>query len=598
MASTDLQLPILGAGISGKSKAVTAQKRQNLYLEIKPEEDKSKLVAYGTPGLLPFADLGASPARGIYWFQSYNVLMVAAGDAVYEITGAGTVTQVGEMDTSTGFVSIADNGQQVIFVDGQTGYIYQKSTANLDYSRTTTTVTVTEYLHTRVSGQSVSITATGLVADGTYTITVPNTAATALVVGQEYVIAYVGTSDFTLVGAPINVVGTVFMATGTTTGSGTVNSANTWTFTTVASGVATGTLTVDNNFRKITTAYTGVDFPAATTVVFNDSYFIVSVLDTKQFWLSASYDGFYWDALQYASKEAYTDNLNSVTVDNGNLVLLGAISTEYWQNTGGYPFPYQRIAGSPCDVGVSARASVARCGGQMYFLGRVRNGGISVFRMNNYRPEPVSTADLDFLINNYTNPGDAVAFGYRQNGHDFYQISFQAEAVTWLYDATTNAWSTLVSHGYTRNISNRATQFEYKVVTCNFSNGQLYTLDPEVYTENGLPIIRELITPHFYKGDSFNKLHIYRLRLDMEQGVGLNNGQGQNPQVMLQISRDGGYTYGMEMWTSFGAQGEFLKRAEWRRLGVSRNYVFKFRISDPVKVVLIGAAAMATEADK
>ena len=77
-----------------------------------------------------------------------------------------------------------------------------------------------------------------------------------------------------------------------------------------------------------------------------------------------------------------------------------------------------------------------------------------------------------------------------------------------------------------------------------------------------------------------------------------NNGQGQNPQVMLQVSRDGGFTWGTEMWTSFGAQGEFLRRAEWRRLGVSRNYVFKFRISDPVKVVLIGAAAYATEAMK
>jgi hypothetical protein len=44
--------------------------------------------------------------------------------------------------------------------------------------------------------------------------------------------------------------------------------------------------------------------------------------------------------------------------------------------------------------------------------------------------------------------------------------------------------------------------------------------------------------------------------------------------------------------------GEYNKRAEWRRLGVSRNFVFKFRITDPVKVILIAAAAMATQADK
>ena len=32
-------LPILGAGIAGRSKAVSAQKRQNLFLEVKPEKD-------------------------------------------------------------------------------------------------------------------------------------------------------------------------------------------------------------------------------------------------------------------------------------------------------------------------------------------------------------------------------------------------------------------------------------------------------------------------------------------------------------------------------------------------------------------------------
>jgi hypothetical protein len=67
---------------------------------------------------------------------------------------------------------------------------------------------------------------------------------------------------------------------------------------------------------------------------------------------------------------------------------------------------------------------------------------------------------------------------------------------------------------------------------------------------------------------------------------------------MLQVSRDGGFTYSNEMWTTFGQAGEYLKRAEWRRLGVSRNYVFKFRITDPVKVVMMSAAAYAAKAAK
>jgi hypothetical protein len=48
-------------------------------------------------------------------------------------------------------------------------------------------------------------------------------AATALVAGTIYQILTVGTSDFTLVGASANTVGTIFTATGATTGTGTVS---------------------------------------------------------------------------------------------------------------------------------------------------------------------------------------------------------------------------------------------------------------------------------------------------------------------------------------------------------------------------------------
>lgn len=50
-----------------------------------------------------------------------------------------------------------------------------------------------------------------------------STAATALVTGATYQILTVGTSDFTTVGASANTVGTIFTATGTTTGTGTVS---------------------------------------------------------------------------------------------------------------------------------------------------------------------------------------------------------------------------------------------------------------------------------------------------------------------------------------------------------------------------------------
>lgn len=593
-----MQLPILGPGIAGRSKAITAQKRQNLFMEVKAEKDKTTLAAYGTPGLRPFVELGNFPCRGIWWYQPMNFLYVVAYDQFIEIRQDGTSYVRGTLNTTQGSVSMADNGLQLIIVDGPDGYIFEKSTPPLTYSQSANQVTVTETLHTRKSGQTVEINGDSNIANGNYVVSVPSVVSTGLQAGTQYVITYVGSTNFILVGASSNDVGIVFTATGTTAGDGICNDANIWTITNPVSATQNGALQVVNNYRGIRDAYTGVNFPGANTVVFIDSYFVINNPGTKQFWLSGSYDGFYWDPLMYASKEAYTDNLNAVAVDNGNLVLLGEISQEYWQDIGTFPFPFARIAGSPVDTGLAARFSVARCAGMLFYLGKTRRGGISVVAVENYNPVPVSTPDLDYLLNQYQNVSDAIAFSYRQNGHDFYQINFQQEGVSWLYDATTQAWSILQSGSTTRHYGQFGTQLSNEIVVTDYRNGNLYILDSQTYTDNGDEIVRELITPHFFAGDSFNKLHVYRLRLDMQQGVGLENGQGQNPQIMLQVSRDGGFTWGNEMWTSFGASGEFLRRAEWRRLGVSRNYVFKFRISDPVKVIFIGAAALATMADK
>ena len=58
---------------------------------------------------------------------------------------------------------------------------------------------------------------------GRWNVSMGTSTATALTTGREYIIKTVGTSDFTLVGAGANTVGTKFTATGTTTGTGTVN---------------------------------------------------------------------------------------------------------------------------------------------------------------------------------------------------------------------------------------------------------------------------------------------------------------------------------------------------------------------------------------
>jgi hypothetical protein len=80
-----------------------------------------------------------------------------------------------------------------------------------------------------------------------------------------------------------------------------------------------------------------------------------------------------------------------------------------------------------------------------------------------------------------------------------------------------------------------------------------------------------------------------RFQLECETGVGLASGQGAEPMLMLQWSKDHGHTWSNEVWVSAGKHWEYRWRAIWRRLGRSRDLVFRVVVSDPVKWALLNA---------
>ncbi len=117
-----MNINILGLGIQGRSPNISAEKRQNLYLEIRPVGDKTRVSAHGTPGLVLFVDLGDTPCRAILGVG--NFLYVVHRGTFYEVNAASVFVSRGTMDTQTGFAQLAHNGQQIMIVDGANGYIY------------------------------------------------------------------------------------------------------------------------------------------------------------------------------------------------------------------------------------------------------------------------------------------------------------------------------------------------------------------------------------------------------------------------------------------------------------------------------------------
>lgn len=115
----------IGPGYTLRNIAVECQRCVNLYPEIDElqtavDGEVGSLVA--TPGLRLLGVCGSGPIRGMY-VTSTGGMAVVSGSEVYRVGTGWAFTKVGDLLTSNGPVSMADNQTQLCIVDGKHGYI-------------------------------------------------------------------------------------------------------------------------------------------------------------------------------------------------------------------------------------------------------------------------------------------------------------------------------------------------------------------------------------------------------------------------------------------------------------------------------------------
>jgi hypothetical protein len=175
------------------------------------------------------------------------------------------------------------------------------------------------------------------------------------------------------------------------------------------------------------------------------------------------------------------------------------------------------------------------------------------------------------------------------DGHSFYQLNFSD--ASYLYDDMTKSWSRVTSGTFgSRHYANLRLAFAQQPYVVDYRNGNIYLLDKTNYTDNGDVQQFEITSKHIFNAG--NEISVNELSVEIEAGDGLATGQGSDPQIMASWSKDGGRTWGNEIWCTLGKIGEYRKRATWRNLGRARDWAFKFRISDPIPRKLVSAEVM------
>lgn len=471
-------IPVVGPTYNLEARAFDAQRCVNLFPDASESgASKAPTRLLGCPGLEEFADVLSGPIRGCKTTAGGRSFWVG-GDTLFEIDEDGNETDHGQLNTSIGRVSMAENGTQLMIVDGLNGYIFTLATDSLDP-----------------------------IADAQF----PN---------------------------------------------------------------------------------------GATVCGFQDTYFLANSPGTGAFYISANNDGTSWAAADSTIVESSPDDLRALLPDHGELFLAGARSMEVYYNSGDAEFPFDRMSQAVLQVGISAAHTLQSFDNSVLWVSEDEKGGRFVYRMTDaYRPTRVSNKAVERALESIADISESYAWVYKQEGHEFYVLQVPGLSSSWVLDAATGLWHERMYY------NSELGQEELHRGSCHTffagfnlvgdrETGKIYKLRLDVYDDNGDAMHAIRITPHL--SNEMKWLSINSLHLDMETGVGLADGQGEDPKVMMKASKDGGRNFGVERWASMGALGKTKTRPRWNRLGAARDWVFEFRITDPVPRCIIGAYAEIT----
>jgi hypothetical protein len=351
-------------------------------------------------------------------------------------------------------------------------------------------------------------------------------------------------------------------------------------------------ITLNTNAFQVIVDPTGT-FVGATKVDYIDGFIVWNLPGTPTF--GSTFDNVIeTDPTFTAAKNGYGDLLQTLVVNNRQLLLFGALKSEIWYDAGGQLFPFAELPGAYIEHGCIAPYSVACYDNSTFWLGQDLYGVGFVFRQRGYKTTTISSPAISFAIRAMLKAGadlsDAVGYCYVMDGHVFYVLTFISGDQTWVFDdlvgEPAKAWhqrgwsdqdgkihrERAISHAFLNG----------RNVVQDWQTGALYDLDPNYYFDDVVGVsgpiayIRGLPVPYAGLGlqgpqlADDKTLTLNSFVADMECGNGPVDVNGLPPSITLRISADRGKTFNQTVLQSNGQPGQYETSPKWGPLGLKR----------------------------
>ena len=335
------------------------------------------------------------------------------------------------------------------------------------------------------------------------------------------------------------------------------------------------------------TTMADADAPTEVTHVTElDGYLIANAVGSGRAHFSAFDDFSDWNALDFVTAEAQSDDIVALGEAYREVIMLGRESVEFFYNDGQTPF--SRIQGSAQPFGIEATHSLAQLGQSWMWLSNTRR----LVTMQGRNVVEVSSP-YDRLIQEFASVDDAVGYAVSVSGYQLYVLNFPTARTTLCFNLQNQMWH---KWGYWESQQAQYQRFRGQSycfarswnahLVGDYENGTLYKMDRANFTDAGNPIRTLLRTGHLNHGVHWTK-RSNCFRLWCKRGVA--NADCANPQVMLRRRIDNKANWGNERWKDLGRTGHHEPFIDWNRNGIYRTCQYELVHSDPTEFVVMGA---------
>ncbi|WP_435013012.1 hypothetical protein [Xanthomonas arboricola] len=349
----------------------------------------------------------------------------------------------------------------------------------------------------------------------------------------------------------------------------------------LVNGQSTGYVwnTAKNTYLRITDD----GYPGARAADYSDS-FLLQVEPFGRFWFHSNLaNALDYNTLDRYQSEASPDKIVTLVVSQFEVIVFNETTTEFFYNTqeakANGNFANKRVL---IDRGCASGDTVQRLDNSVFWLG---NDGV-VYRLNGYQAVPISTGPVQSAIRD-SNWKQAFAFTWEDGKHKVYYLTFP-DGKTWGYDVVTGVWHRRASFGLDRWRLNHVVRWNGMWIGSDFQDGRLWVLDWDYMLEGDQPLVSERIGPVGHNNQMALSVNYAELLVSMGTP---ETAAGTDRKVEICYSKDGGYNWLNWREYSLGDLGEYSRRIRINRLGRGRQWVFRIRVSSPVKRDLYGAVA-------